>query len=149
MKSPTSSTSTDPQVFWRISIYTSLDGEGAAVGGGRWNTPGRPAVYLAESPAGAMLEVLAHLPTDEGELPNSFRLLRVEAITAIGVVELGAPAGEAWKQNERITRQIGDEWLESRETPLARVPSAIMPFTWNYLLNPLHPDAGQDRKSVV
>ncbi len=27
------------------------------------------------------------------------------------------------------------------ETPFARVPSAIVPRTWNYLLNPLHPDA--------
>jgi RES domain-containing protein len=42
-----------------------------------------------------------------------------------------------------MTRRIGDEWLASLETPLARVPSAIMPRTWNYLLNPEHPGAKQ------
>jgi RES domain-containing protein len=36
---------------------------------------------------------------------------------------------------------MGDAWLVSRESPLARVPSAIAPHTWNYLLNPEHPDA--------
>jgi RES domain-containing protein len=42
-----------------------------------------------------------------------------------------------------LTRQIGDAWLASLETALARVPSAILPRTWNYLLNPEHPDAKQ------
>ena len=28
---------------------------------------------------------------------------------------------------------------------LARVPSAIMPNTWNFLLNPEHPEAGEIR----
>jgi RES domain-containing protein len=36
---------------------------------------------------------------------------------------------------------MGDAWLALRESPLARVPSAIAPQTWNYLLNPEHPDA--------
>ena len=49
----------------------------------------------------------------------------------------------------KFTRQIGDAWLASRETPLARVPSAIAPQTWNYLLNPEHPDAKQVQVAEV
>ena len=48
-----------------------------------------------------------------------------------------------------MTRRIGDGWLASLETPIARVPSAIMPRTWNYLLNPEHPDAKQVRIAEV
>ena len=46
-----------------------------------------------------------------------------------------------WKEHPEFTRNLGDAWLASRESPLARVPSAIAPQTWNYLLNPEHPDA--------
>ena len=48
-----------------------------------------------------------------------------------------------WREHAEFTRGIGDTWLASLETPLARAPSAIVPHTWNYLLNPLHPDAGK------
>jgi RES domain-containing protein len=44
---------------------------------------------------------------------------------------------------------MGDAWLASRETALARAPSAIAPQTWNYLLNPEHPDAKQVQVAEV
>jgi RES domain-containing protein len=42
-----------------------------------------------------------------------------------------------------LTRRIGDSWLKSRRSALARVPSAILPNTFNYLLNPLHVQAAR------
>jgi RES domain-containing protein len=51
------------------------------------------------------------------------------------------PEGDDWRQDQRLTRELGDAWLALRKTPLARVPSAIAPHTWNVLLNPGHPDA--------
>ncbi len=42
-------------------IYASLDGEGARGVGGRWNSPGRPFVYMAQSVALAVLENLVHM----------------------------------------------------------------------------------------
>src|ERR1035441_841320 len=41
--------------------YARLDGEGARLVGGRWNSPGRAAVYMAESVALAVLENLVHM----------------------------------------------------------------------------------------
>ncbi len=38
-------------------------------------------------------------------------------------------------------RRLGDAWLASRVSALARLPSAILQHTCNYLFNPLHPDA--------
>jgi len=50
---------------WRIVpeqwAATAFDGEGARLHGGRWNSPGKPAVYLADTRALAALEVLVHL----------------------------------------------------------------------------------------
>jgi RES domain-containing protein len=50
--------------------------------------------------------------------------------------------GDDWKRLPSMTRGLGDEWLNSKRTALARVPSAIMPNTWNVLLNPEHFAAG-------
>ena len=46
-----------------------------------------------------------------------------------------------WKNNEEVTREIGDAWLEKSVSALMRVPSVIMPETYNWLLNPRHADA--------
>jgi len=39
-----------------------LQGHGAFVAGGRWNSKGRYALYCAESRSLALCELLAHLP---------------------------------------------------------------------------------------
>ena len=41
--------------------YARLDGEGAKLVGGRWNSPGRAVVYMAESVALAVIENLVHM----------------------------------------------------------------------------------------
>jgi RES domain-containing protein len=35
---------------------------------------------------------------------------------------------------------LGMEWLQSAETALLEVPSAVIPQESNYLINPAHPD---------
>jgi hypothetical protein len=55
------------------------------------------------------------------------------------------PAGEVWKSNLALTRKLGDTWLKSQRSALARAPSAILPNTFNYLLNPLHKNAHRIR----
>ena len=102
---------------------------------------GKRVTYLAESPAGAMLEALVYLTDREDDLPRTFTLLEVEVSEALAVRDLMPLAEADWKRQQQVTQRIGDAWLASRETPLARVPSVIMPHTWNVLLNPEHPEA--------
>jgi RES domain-containing protein len=134
MPLPTSS------ALWRISNYADLSGEGGLRADGRWHTRGHRIVYLAASPPGALIEHLANLDMDETELPVSYNLLRVPVSDEIEVEVLNTPDGDAWKRDFAVTRIIGDEWLRSGRTALAEVPSAIMPQTSNYLVNPDHPD---------
>ncbi|MGB9409097.1 MAG: RES family NAD+ phosphorylase, partial [Terracidiphilus sp.] len=55
--------------LWRISNYVDLSGEGGLTASARWHTKGKPVVYLADSPAGAMLERIVHM-TDMYEDAN-------------------------------------------------------------------------------
>jgi RES domain-containing protein len=138
--------STDPlPSLWRISNYPSLSGEGGLHYSARWHTAGQPIVYLAESPAGALVEVLVHLELDERDWPRSYNLIQVDAPDKLKIETLDPSGARNWKTNLAVTRQLGDAWLRSGRTALARVPSVILPDTWNVLLNPRHPAAAQVR----
>jgi RES domain-containing protein len=131
-------------VLWRISNYANLSGIGGLEASARWHTAGRPIVYLAENPSSALLEVLVHLEIDEDHRPDTYQLLKVEAPDDIATesVDVTALASD-WKLMEATTAQIGDTWLERSATALLRVPSAITPETYNWLLNPRHTDASK------
>ena len=131
------------KTFWRISDYIDLSGDGGRKAGARWHTAGSRIVYLAESPMAALVETLVNLDIDSEDTPDFYTLLKISAPDSVAVKVLDPPAGAEWKQDLKLTRRMGDAWLASRETALARVPSAIAPQTWNYLLNPGHPDAKQ------
>ena len=129
--------------LWRISNYLDLSGEGALGTSGRWHTEGRLIVYLADCPAGALLERIVHMTDmyDDAFLPQFYQLLKVVVPDELAIKPLNTLAPTDWKERQEFTRNLGDAWLASRETALARVPSAIAPQTWNYLLNPEHQDA--------
>jgi RES domain-containing protein len=70
-------------------------------------------------------------------------LLQVAVPDELAIKPLNTIAPTDWKERPEFTRAIGDTWLASSETALARVPSVIAPQTWNVLLNPEHPEAKQ------
>jgi RES domain-containing protein len=129
------------RTFWRISNYPDLSGEGGRLSSARWHTRGKPVVYLADCPAGAMLERMVHLQSGNGKLPQMYDLLKIVAPDAVEVGELLTLAPIGWKEDIGSTQRLGDTWLASSISPLTRVPSAIVSCTWNVLLNPAHPDA--------
>ncbi len=127
--------------LWRIGNHNSLSGEGGLRYGARWHIAGLRIAYLAETPAGALIEILVHLELKETELPRFYNLMKVAAADTLSIESLEIPAGDDWKKFPSITQGLGSQWLRSGRTALARVPSAIIPNTWNYLLNPEHADA--------
>lgn len=127
-------------ILWRISKHLELNGRGGVFLGGRWHHAGAPVVYVAESPAGALMEVCVH--TSANDIPPSFTLLKVAGPELpFDEIELAALA-RGWVGRVEITRDLGSAWLKRGSSALLRVPSALVPETVNYLLNPLHPDAG-------
>jgi RES domain-containing protein len=133
-------------LLWRISNYATLDGQGGLLASARWHTRGRPVVYLAATPAGALVEALVHLELGIDELPQTYKLLKAECPDNIGMLAADeALLPDDWRSKELVTRSMGDEWLAQQRSALLSVPSAILPETSNLLLNPGHPDAAQVR----
>jgi RES domain-containing protein len=128
---------------WRI-VQTqwaerAFDGEGARLYGGRWNSIGRPAVYLADTRALAALETLVHA---EGTLRHA-RYVRFEVTFSSQLMETVKLSGVGDSLDSLIvsprTQATGDRWLREGKRPILQIRSAVIPEEPNYLLNPLHP----------
>ena len=116
------------------------DGTGAALFGGRWNSPGRPVIYGSLSYSCAMLEVLAH--ANIGRIPDSQRFVVVDVpdnMSIEHVDEFDLPSG--WDSESSTTaRVIGDRWLMEARSAILIVPSVVARIDQNAVINPLHPD---------
>ena len=136
--------------LWRISDYADLSGEGGLLASGRWHTHGSRIVYLADHPASALVEVLVHLEVDPGDMPQPYQLIAIDLPdnTASEAIELNELPPD-WHDQLPLMRKIGDAWLKESRVPLLRVPSAIIPFATNWLLNPAHQAAAGARIADV
>jgi RES domain-containing protein len=126
-------------VKWRFA-RTAFDGEGARLYGGRWNSPGTRIAYASESVALATLEVLVHLQASA--LLPSYALAAIrfpeDLVEALDL----SPLPANWKQfpSSPDVQAIGDQWIKELRSAILRVPSAVIPSAYNFLLNPTHPD---------
>jgi RES domain-containing protein len=129
-------------IIWRISNYLDLSGKGGLRAPARWHNAGAPIVYTASSPASALLEVLVHLELNDPEhLPDSYQLLRIDVPDSVSMTHLEEGSLDLdWRNLLELTRAARDNWLSRATSALLSVPSAIVPHTQNYLINPAHRD---------
>jgi len=133
-------------ILWRISDHLRLDGAGGLRFSARWHSAGRPIVYCAPNPATALLEILVHTEIRIENVPVNFRYLEIDAPDSLAVEQVNTgDLYRSWRTDLAITRRVGDRWLRSGSTALLRVPSLIVPATWNVLINPVHPESRQLR----
>ena len=125
-------------------LDTTLEGIGAAkTEGYRWNSLNTYLVYTASSRALATLEVSVHLDLSE-DLPTDRYYVEIEIPDNLSILELvenDLPANWDSKPPILLTQFIGDEFVNSDEYAVLKVPSAIVPPEFNYLINPKHKDA--------
>ncbi len=108
---------------------------------GRWHHAGHAIVYLAQTPASALLEVCVH--TSANNVPPAFTLLKIEG-PALEVPSISiASLPKDWQTRLDVTRDLGTAWLEKKRSVLLRVPSAIVPETANFLFNPSRKQAAK------
>lgn len=124
-------------------LDTTLQGVGAALTEGyRWNSLNTYLVYTAESRALATLEVSVHLDFLE-DLPRDRFYVEIEIPDDMEILELSIDQlPENWDSKPPIleTQFIGDDFVSQKNAAVLKVPSAIVPPEFNYLINPNHPD---------
>jgi RES domain-containing protein len=128
---------------WRITRRAyqeqAFTGDGARLYGGRWNRPGIPLVYTAQSRSLAILEMLVHL--QETAPMDGFVLIPVRFAEelVLTVESMGLPPGWDAEPPTLHSQRLGESWVASGASPVLSTPSAVVPQERNYLLNPAHP----------
>ena len=123
-----------------------FDGGGAYRFGGRWNSRGTRLVYTAGSLSLAALEMLVHLDSEDLLYTYSFATAEFDEGLVIAIEDFG-PLPDNWSDSPPplAIQRIGDEWAESKASAVLRVPTAVLPFEFNYLINIEHADFSKIR----
>ena len=113
---------------------------------GRWNLRGQLVIYAAGSRALACLENVVHR---SGEGLNSlFKVIRINVPDALLIEELNLDQMPPdWQLPRHYARcqPLGTAWYQRQTAAVLRVPSSIIAYEHNYVLNTRHPDFGQIR----
>jgi RES domain-containing protein len=129
-------------MFYRIArgpYKDDLSGEGAEKYGGRWNSIGTRAFYCCENRALALLEILANAYPSVKlkdyyiltiEVPDNLKIYRPK--------ENQLPTNWNSVPMNHSTQLFGDAFIEKGDFIGMQVPSTIMPYEYNIVLNPLH-----------
>jgi RES domain-containing protein len=130
--------------IWRLCAAhrtpNAFAGEGSYRRGGRWNPRGMRVVYCAESRSLAAMEVLVGL--DERERLLEIPWVCIPVTLPMALIEKAAQVPSEWRQypQNATSQAFGAGWVQAQRSVALRVPSAVVPGEFNYLLNPAHPD---------
>lgn len=118
----------------------SLDGEGAKMYGGRWNSKGVSVIYTSSCLSTAMLEKLIHIDAD---ICPPMKLITYEVPESVSVRQYDVKdLKKIWNAfpHDEYTQLIGDHFVKENKYLILNVPSAIAPLDRNIILNPNHPE---------
>jgi len=109
-----------------------LTGEGARRFGGRWTPAGCPVLYTAEHPALAGFEKFVHAGVAITASPLDYRLI---------VLAIRKDNMDKVQHMPADPLAVGTAWYEAGEYLALEVPSVVVPYASNILINAQHPDA--------
>ena len=117
-----------------------LHGEGARLFGGRWNEIGVPCIYTSESRALALLEYTVNVQVEE--MPARLSITTIE-IPNTGILKVKlAELPKYWNLSpaQASSKVFGTTLLMANMKLVIKIPSAVIPNEFNYIINPLHKD---------
>ena len=134
--------------YAKVTGFNALEGNGGLFVANRWNLRGHPILYTASSASLASLEILVHVNPSvfgerkilELELPVNLEIEQVSLETFFTLQRDADP-----EDDRNLSQRFGQTWLQEQRSPILRVPSAVIPWEHNYLLNPRHPQAARVR----
>lgn len=103
----------------------------------RWNSADIQVAYTAENVALAALEIMAHLGP-RGRSMSGYQLFSI-TFAADDVEVATAQVSDVDPQDREATTAYGDAWAKARRSLALRVPSVVVPLSFNYIVNPAHP----------
>lgn len=123
----------------REKYANGLFASGAA---NRWNKEGDFVIYAGSSRSLSTLELVVHRNAVKPDLAYKVMVISIpdddRFTDQINPGDL--PADWRYLSAYPSLQKRGTDWYESRKSLLFRVPSAVLPKEFNYIINTQHPD---------
>jgi len=125
----------------RTKYARDLTGEGARLFGGRWNQKLTACLYTSESRALAVLEYTVNVNIDDIPRALSITTLNIpdHSLRELNISEL--PGDWAAAPSPASTKAFRTALLQKADYLVLKIPSAVIPAEFNYLINPIHKDS--------
>ncbi len=116
----------------------------------RWNKAGQKVIYTGGSRSLSTLELIVHrsavMPADDFKvmvisIPDDEKYIRQLNIRQLP---------DNWRKISGYSglQEIGSDWYISKESPVLKVPSVVIPLEFNFVINTVHPDFEKNVKLV-
>jgi RES domain-containing protein len=118
---------------------------GSSSNAGRWNPKGTRMIYAGSAPTVALLEYLCIKGPAAGKKPWYMITFTIDDESLVGTLDVRSlPADWSVIPHGKATQDFGKSWLDERESPFLKVPSArvhlsFYPMEFNLLINPDFP----------
>lgn len=130
---------------WRLTTKryanTAFSGIGNRKAGSRWVTEGYLAIYTSEHLSTAVLENLVHM--EPSHFTSNHVMFAVDIPDTLSMDAINLESLEPdWqiRYEDEALQQVGRDWIARGQSAVLIVPSAVVPYERNVILNPSHPD---------
>ena len=108
---------------------------------GRWNSKGNKVLYCSESIALAFLENMVRRQGIGFNMSFKIMIIKVPSKLRITLIDTG-DLSKGWRdsKNYLLCQSQGDAWYRNCKTLLLKAPSAVLPESFNYVINTEHTD---------
>lgn len=114
----------------------------------RWNKNEEYVIYAGSSISLSALELVAH--RNSINIKSGYKLLKIHlSIKPIDIQEIKVKElPKNWKSIKGYPelQNLGSDWYHSQNALLLKVPSVLIPWESNYLINVQHPDFSKKTK---
>lgn len=125
----------------------SLSSSGSA---NRWNLKGQYVLYAGSSRSLSSLELIVHKGAVKPALQYKVMVISIadddHLIKQVKINDL--PSNWRSLAAYSVLQKSGSEWYKKQESLVLKIPSAVIPLEYNYIINVEHPDF-QTRVSLV
>lgn len=113
-----------------------LTGEGARLNGGRWNHKLTACIYTSESQALAVLEYTVNVNIDDIPRALSISAIRIPEKSILELTIADLPGDWRAVPAPTSSKDFGSQLLKKAQFAAIKIPSAVIPDEYNFLLNP-------------
>lgn len=117
----------------------------------RWNYENEYVIYAAGSRSLATLELVVHRAAIQPDFVYKVIVIHIsdEETLFSSIPQKDLP--QHWREEKAypMLQQIGSHWYQRKSSLVLKVPSAIVPKEYNYMINTSHPDFHEENIKIV